>query len=74
MQNLSEYLKLNAFDFFKGLFVAMIGAGLVIVQTTIQSGSLSFEWGTIWQVSLTAGISYLINRFFSNANGTLGKK
>lgn len=74
MQQLSEYLKLNAFDFFKGLFVAMIGAALVIIQSTIQAGSLSFDWGTIWQVSLTAGVSYLINRFFSNSNGTFGKK
>lgn len=70
---MSEYLKLNGLDFLKGFVVAIISAVLVIIQNSIAAGDFSFQWSTIWQGALTAGVAYLIKNFFTNAEGTLGK-
>ena len=68
----SAYLKLNVFDVLKGFVVSIITAVLVLINSTITSGSFEFNWTTIWQTSLTAGVAYLVKNFFTNSNGTLG--
>ena len=40
----SSFLTLNTRDFVKGLFIAVITAVITVVYTTIQTGTLSFDW------------------------------
>jgi len=70
----SDYLKLNVLDVLKGFVVSIITAVLVLINSTISAGSFSFDWTTIWQTSLTAGVAYLVKNFFTNSTGTLGAK
>jgi hypothetical protein len=69
----SNFLTLNTKDFLKGLLVAVISAALTLIYTTIQAGSLNFDWKTIGITALTTGIAYIIKNVFQNSTGTLGQ-
>ena len=59
----SKQWMLNYRDFLKGLLVAVIGAVLTTVQTSLDAGSLTFNWKTIATVGITAGVAYLVKNF-----------
>ena len=54
-------------DLGKGLLVAVGGAAIAAVETSIQAGSLILSWKTIGSVALAAGLSYLGKNFFTPA-------
>jgi hypothetical protein len=70
----STFLTLNVKDLINGLIVTVLAAVLTIVQTTVDAGSLSFDWPFIAKAALTAAISYLIKNFLTNSGGTFFKK
>jgi hypothetical protein len=74
MEKLSNFLSLNKRDFIKGLFMAVGGAAIGLIYSTIQAGSLTFDWPTIGKAALTAAISYLMKNLFTNSQDQLGKK
>jgi hypothetical protein len=61
----SSFLNLNIQDFLKGLVVAVGGGVVAIIAPSIQDGSLTFNWTTIWHTAVAAGISYLGKNLFS---------
>lgn len=63
----SPLFKLNWLDAGKGLLVAVGGAVITLVQNSLQSGSLTFDWKAIGSVALAAGLSYLAKNFFTPA-------
>ena len=63
----SQLFSLNIQDLSKGLIVAVGGAIIAAVQSSIQAGSLAFNWQTIGSVALAAGLSYLGKNFFTPA-------
>ncbi len=69
----SKFLSLDTQDFLKGLVVAVIGSVLTIIETSLQSGSLHFDWKAIGAAAALSGISYLTKNFFSNSNGQVAK-
>lgn len=59
----SKRFTLNLNDFWKGLLVAIGGAVFQVVWTTINDGSLTFDWAAIGRTALLAGLSYLGKNF-----------
>jgi hypothetical protein len=71
----SDFLRLNAKDFLKGLLVAVIMAFVSSLHEVLIAGTFDFTWlvmKPIVMVSLGAGLSYLIKNFFTNSAGSLG--
>ena len=63
----SSLFTLDFKDLGKGLLVAVGGAVIAAVETSIQAGSLTLSWKTIGGVALAAGLSYLGKNFFTPA-------
>jgi hypothetical protein len=63
----SSLFSLNFKDLGKGLLVAVGGAVIAAIETSVQAGSLTFNWKTIGGVALAAGLSYLGKNFFTPA-------
>lgn len=70
----STFLTLNTRDFVKGLFIAVITAVITVVYTTIQTGTLSFDWKVISTTALSAALAYIMKNLFTNSNDQLLKK
>ena len=65
MKKSSAFLNLNVQDFVKGLIMSVLGAIGAIVQTSINAGVFTFDWTAIWQVSLVAGVAYIMKQLFT---------
>lgn len=68
----SSFLKLNIKDFLKGLIVAIISAVLGVISTSLQLGSLTFDWKLIGTIALSAGVAYITKNLFQNSSGDIG--
>jgi hypothetical protein len=63
----SSLFSLNLKDLGKGLWVAVGGAVIAAVQTSLQAGSLTFNYKAIGSVALASGLAYLGKNFFTPA-------
>jgi hypothetical protein len=63
----SALFTLNFRDLAKGLLVAVGGAVIAAVESSIQAGTLTINWKTIGSVALASGLSYLAKNFFTPA-------
>lgn len=70
----SPFLNLNSQDFIKGLVVAVLSSVIAILYSTVQAGSLAFDWKTIGTVALTSALGYIMKNLFTNSNDELMKK
>ena len=72
---MSEFMKLNAQDFIRGIIVAALVAVLGSLQTILEAGHLptGAEWITIGKMAGAAIISYLIKNLFTNSQGEIAK-
>lgn len=70
----SSFFTLNTRDFVKGLFIAVITAVITVVYTTIQTGTLTFDWKVISTTALSAALAYIMKNLFTNSNDQLLKK
>jgi hypothetical protein len=70
---MSKIFTLNLSDFVKGLVMTVIGSVIGIFYSTVQSGSLTFDWSIIKTTALSAALSYLLKNFFTNSNGEFAK-
>ena len=61
----SNLYSIDLKDLAKGLIVAVGSAIVTTIQTSLQSGSLSFNWKLIGTVALGAGIAYIGKNFFT---------
>lgn len=61
----SSFLSLNVQDFIKGLVVAVGGGIVAIVAPSIQDGSLTFNWTTIWHTAVASALAYLAKNLFT---------
>lgn len=73
----SELFKLDYKDLAKGLVVSVIVAVLEVLRNTLTTNGLdlsAFDWKSILEVAITAGVAYLGKNFFSTSDGkVLGK-
>jgi hypothetical protein len=70
----SPFLTLNSQDFIKGLVVAVLSSVIAILYSTVQAGSLVFDWKSIGTVALTSALGYIMKNLFTNSNDELMKK
>jgi membrane protein implicated in regulation of membrane protease activity len=63
----SSLFSLDFTDLGKGLLVAVGGAVIAAIETSVQVGSVTFNWQAIGSVALAAGLSYLGKNFFTPA-------
>jgi hypothetical protein len=52
----SPFLSLNVQDFLKGLLLSVLTSVITIVYTSLQAGSLSFDWKVIGTTALTTAL------------------
>lgn len=61
----SKFLSLNLADVLKGLVVAILTPAIVIIQQSLESGVLTFEWKSIVTASIGGGLAYLLKNFLT---------
>lgn len=63
----SGMFSLKARDFLKGLVIAVVSPVFTIMITSLNAGTLTFDWKTIAIVSISATLTYLSKNLFSPA-------
>lgn len=63
----STQFAVNLKDILKGLLVAVLTPVFTIVITSLQAGSLVFNWTAIGITALIAGMSYILKNFLTPA-------
>jgi hypothetical protein len=58
---------LNLRDLLRGLLVAVITPVFTIIGSSIDAGTLTFNWKLIGGVALFAGLSYIVKNFLTPA-------
>lgn len=61
----SKFLALNWADIFKGLLMAILTPAVVIIQQSLESGILIFDWKSIVTASIGGGLAYLLKNFLT---------
>lgn len=69
---MSSFGTLNWKDFGKGLLIAVLTAIFTIIYTTVQAGSLTFDWKAILTAAITAALAYISKNLFTNSQNQLG--
>ena len=70
----SALLKLNSNDFIKEAVLVVIVSVLDAIQQGLTAYGLNlaaYNWGSIGQVALTAGIGYLVKNLLTNSDGAV---
>ena len=70
----SKIFNLNLKDVSKGIAVAVLTSVVVYLAEQLQVPGFDFalfDWGTILNVGLSAGLAYLVKNFFSTSEGKL---
>jgi hypothetical protein len=72
---MSEFLKLNGKDLFKGMIVAALAVITASLSVILDAGALPTvaEWLQIAKVAGTAAVSYLLKNLFTNNNDEILK-
>lgn len=63
----SKQYSLNWQDLGRGLIMAVGGAILTVIETSLEAGNLHFNWKQIGVVGGTAACVYLMKNFFQPA-------
>jgi len=61
----SRQFTLNGRDVIKGLMVAILSPVVTILLTSLNAGSLVFDWKAIGAVALAAGLTYILKNFLT---------
>jgi hypothetical protein len=69
----SPFLTLNARDFVKGLFIAILTAVVTMIYTSIEANNLVLDWKSIGMAALSASIAYIMKNLLTNSNDQIMK-
>ena len=70
----SSFLSLNTKDFIKGLVVAVLTSVITIIYTSLQAGSLEFNWKLIASTGLSSALAYILKNLVTNSDDEMMKK
>jgi len=72
----SKFGTLKTFDFWKGLIVAILTAGITSLESVISSATdfVSFNWQGVVLAAAGAFVAYIIKQFITNSDGQILKK
>lgn len=68
---MSSYLSLNSVDYIKGLLMAVLTAVITVVYTSIQEGTVVFNWKVIAMSALSAALAYITKNFLTNSENKI---
>ena len=61
----SKLFSLNLKDLLKGLLLAILTPAVLIIEQSLDAGTLVFNWNHILMASLAGGVAYLVKNFFT---------
>jgi hypothetical protein len=61
----SNLFSLGWKDAAKGLLMAVLTPVFVVIQQSLNAGTLVFEWNSILVAALAGGVAYLTKNFFT---------
>jgi len=61
----SKIYSLDKNDLLKGLLMAVVTPCLVIIQSSLDSGTLVLDWKNIGMAAVGGGVAYLLKNFFT---------
>ena len=64
----SGLFRLNLMDVAKALLIAVLTPVLVIVQSSLDAGQLTFDWKHMGMAAIGGGVAYLIKNFLTPAS------
>ena len=70
----SSLFKLNLVDFTKGLLIAVLTSIITLLYSSIEVGTLTFDWKLIGTTALTSALAYIMKNFLTNSEGKFLKK
>lgn len=72
----SQFFKLKKSDFWKGLIVAILTAGVTALSTAITNATdfASFNWQSVVLASAGGFVAYILKNLFTNSDGEILKK
>jgi hypothetical protein len=70
----SSFFKLNLVDFTKGLLIAVLTSIITLLYSSIEVGTLTFDWKLIGTTALTSALAYIMKNFLTNSEGKFFKK
>jgi len=62
---MSKLFELNKKDFLKGFIMAILVPAVLIIQQSLDSGSLVLNWKAILMASISGALAYLMKNFFT---------
>lgn len=65
----SNFFGWNLNDLLKGLIMAVLTPVVTLAYTTVQAGSLIFDWKLLGGAALVGGLAYLLKNVFPSADG-----
>ena len=51
-------------DIVRGLIMAVLTPAILIIQQSLEAGTLTFNWKHIAMASVAGGVAYLVKNFF----------
>ena len=67
----SKKFALSVLDFLKGLLIAALTSGAMILQQGLDAGNLdTVNWKTVLMAAVGGGLSYIIKNFFTDFTKT----
>jgi hypothetical protein len=70
---MSKLFSLNSSDFLKGLLLAVLTSVITIVYSSLQSGSLTFDYKLIGTTALSSALAYIMKNLVTNSSGEILK-
>jgi len=61
----STQFTINVSDIWKGLIVAVITPIATIIISSLNAGTLTFDWPAIWKTAVAAALAYLLKNFLT---------
>lgn len=61
----SGFFELGWRDFFRGLAMAVLTPIVLIVQQSLEAGTLVFNWKSILMAGIAGGVAYLVKNLFT---------
>jgi hypothetical protein len=63
-KRISKQCTLAMSDIVRGLIMAVLTPAVLIIQQSLEAGTLTFNWKQIAMASVAGGLAYLVKNFF----------
>lgn len=64
---MSNLFTINWSDFLKGLVMAILVPTILIIQQSVDSGILTFNWKEIGMAAIAGAVGFLVKKFVTNS-------